>query len=830
MVLGISSRRVSYLWLAAGLLALPGIQCSRSTDSSSPIRLVDRFQAEGVEGAPLQVKETPGLESWMFRRQDEGTDSSPAEAAQNWLAADAITGLKIQENGLAGNSTTDWPLLLAKRSQGLDENDLIHSLEIRLRVSAGSNLSVALLGKDIAPLPKLPEMLRGFPWWERIPVIAGESFQTYQLRFAIERASSEVHHVVLRPTDAAGDFEIEYVRLVSRRQHLARIPSGVGWHGFQDIYRETLVSRSPETLRFELVLPPRPWLDLHVGTVDYPPVNFRVELRPGGGEPRVVLNRTVTTPHRWEETSIDLSQWAGRQVEMGLILEAEEAGSLGFWGTPVIRSSMPPPRLAPKPRLETAAAGPPQGVVLILADTLRKDHLDGYGYRRKTAPLIAEMAARGVRFDHSLVQATWTKVSAPSILTSLYPTAHRVHSFADRISAAADTLAEAYRDAGYSTVAYSSVPFTGKFTNLHQGFEELHESSSLSRQHSSKTAREYVDRLANWLSRHRETPFFVFLHVFDPHDPFEPDRPWNTLWADPSRRDEHTRTEEQMREVISDPLLRLFGMPTREELIRGGVDPEAFVAYNVDWYDGSIRGLDTEVARLMGHLQDLGLDEKTLVVFTSDHGEEFLEHGRSFHGQSTYGELTQVPLILYQPALIPEGLAVDELTQSIDIMPTLLELSQLPVPQQAMGQSLLPLIEAARRVAPREKPAEFLELATRLGWQRRPAVTEKAKTEGGGSPPPRDTESFAIVWDGWKLVHHTVRPEGAPEYELFKFPEDAFDLSDVAAANPEIVQKLADRLGQWREKTLAARLPDALPTQGLSKEELDRFRSLGYIQ
>ena len=99
---------------------------------------------------------------------------------------------------------------------------------------------------------------------------------------------------------------------------------------------------------------------------------------------------------------------------------------------------------------------------------------------------------------------------------------HGVRDFADRLPAAATTLAEVYRQAGYATVSFSSILFTGQFTNLHQGFEEVHEDASLPDRESSKTSREYVDRLLPWLERHRDVPFFAFLHVADPHDPYEP--------------------------------------------------------------------------------------------------------------------------------------------------------------------------------------------------------------------------------------------------------------------------------------------------------------------
>ena len=155
--------------------------------------------------------------------------------------------------------------------------------------------------------------------------------------------------------------------------------------------------------------------------------------------------------------------------------------------------------------------------------------------------------------------------------------------------------------------------------------------------------REFIDRLSAWLETHKDAPFFAFLHVFDPHDPYEPNAPYNTVWADPLKKEEHETQLKEVKKIINEPLRQLFGMPTRDELKRAGFDPDALVNHDQDWYDGSIRGMDVEIARLVERLRDLGLDDRTLIVFLSDHGEEFLDHGRMFHGQTVYGELTQTP-------------------------------------------------------------------------------------------------------------------------------------------------------------------------------------------
>ena len=261
-------------------------------------------------------------------------------------------------------------------------------------------------------------------------------------------------------------------------------------------------------------------------------------------------------------------------------------------------------------------------------------------------------------------------------------------------------------------------------------------------------------------------------------------------------------------------------MPTRAELVKAGLDADAYVNHDVDWYDGSIRGLDTELGRLFERLKGLGLDDRTLVVFTADHGEEFLDHGRTFHGQSVYGELTQVPLMMRWPGVLPAGRVVDEVVQTIDVMPTLLAISGLTAPPEIQGQSLVPLV----------RPSEGSASAS---WRPRPAISEKAVTNPaqGAAPAPHDTEAFAITDGSWKLIHHTKRPNGGPEFELFDVAKDPLNLNDIAARQPEVVQRLAKLVAGWRQMALAARLkPDAEATKGLTQEQLQRLRSLGYVR
>src|SRR5262245_10139259 len=812
-----TQRRCALVACVAVTVAAPAC---RRTEPSNAIRLVAAFKPENVTGAAKPTEAPAPLVQWRF-------DASPGDvpeklvATHGWEATSGVEGLTVRDGRLVGHTTTASPLLHVTRASGLDP-DLLHSIEVRMRASAGTRLAIRFSGDEKPDVKDIQQALQDSPEESSTPIVAGTETRTYSFRRPDSVTSAEMRHVFLRPTDVAGaSFEIESVRLVMRREHVASIPSGVSWQGLSGVFQETLVARSPEILRFDVALPARPWLDLAVGTIEDAAVTFRAAVSRRGGSPQVMLERTITTPHRWEEVPVDLSSFAGESVSVSLEVVGQSPGTLGFWGAPVIRSHGAPPA----PRTTTERLGElPQGVILVWADTLRRDHLDVYGYARETAPVLRRMAAEGARFENCLTQATWTKVSTPSMMTSLYPTSHTITTWDDRLPSTAVTLAEVYRDAGYATFSYASNSFTGQLTNLHKGFEQVHEELSLPDRKTSKTARVGMDRLFAWLDTRKDAPFFAFLSVLDPHDPYKPRPPYDTLFADGRRAKEHERLTEAVRKRITFPFPRRLGMPSRAELVPAGVDPEAWVSYTRDLYDGSIRGLDAEMGRLFERLRALGLESKTLVVFTGDHGEEFLEHGRTFHGQSTYGELNSVPLLIWRPGSIPAGLVVPDIVESIDLMPTLLALGGLPGPAAMQGQSLVALL-----AGPGGRGASGTVRAASNAWQPRPAITEQIQARD--DPPPLDTNSVAIVADGWKLIHNTKRHPPRPEFELFEFHKDRLDSRDVAQDHPELVERLGRELAAWQKKAEAERLkPDVESTKAMSGEELERRRALGYVQ
>ncbi|MEE8524788.1 MAG: sulfatase [Thermoanaerobaculia bacterium] len=794
--------------------ALGCFSCAKAPPSvPESQRLVDVLEPGWIEGRDEELSTAPRPTEWRF-----GVPlSESGSPTGGWQALAGVKKLAVRGGRLTGETTSPNPILRLVRDAGFDDRDPLHEIRLRMKAAAGTMVSVHLAGGEET------EMDRGIfagIWLLNVPLAAGEEMQTYTFRTPWAMRGADVRKIFVRPTESPGaSFEIESVRLVMRREFLAAKPSGISWEGLSDVYRETVVARAGESIRWPLTLPPRPRLELALGALDAHPVTFRVALE-ADGETAIgaLVSRTVTTPSRWEDLVIDLDELAGREVTLRLTLAADAPGTVGLWGSPVVRNRAYPRQQPGSGRRAASSADAPQGVIFILADTLRPDHLGFYGHRRATMPELARLAAEGAVFRDCVAQGAWTKVSAASLLTSLYPTTNGVRLFPDRVASSVTTLAEAYREAGYATLGFSSVLYTGKFSNLHQGYEELHESVSLGGR--SKTARTFVDRLLPWLDHHSEVPFFVFLHVFDPHPPLEPDPPYDSLWADPAGHREHRRDKEAMLEFVADPIRRMLAAPIRDEVLAAGKDPAAFIERELAWYDGSIRGMDRELGRVFERLRELGLDRRTLVAFTSDHGEEFYDHGGVSHSHSVYGELIQVPLVLWSPGRVPPGAVIDETVQLIDVMPTLLELSRLPSPSEVQGRSLMPLLATAAGSEP-----------TGGRWAPRPAISERPPPPAPSIPPLPAVESTALILDGWKLVRHLEPRAGVAEFELYDHRTDSLDQTDVAVEHPEVVERLAELMSAWRKQAAAERPEaDAEAPENLSQEELERLRALGYLQ
>ncbi len=311
-----------------------------------------------------------------------------------------------------------------------------------------------------------------------------------------------------------------------------------------------------------------------------------------------------------------------------------------------------------------------RGYILISIDTLRADHLGCYGYSRATSPFIDSLAARGVVFENAIVQVPGTLPSHMSIFTGLYPAEHDVRAPAGVLAPDIPTLPELFRQRGFKTAGHTEGGYVHGGYGFARGFDEFsHEAKKI----ESDAERTFVRGLEFLRRLGPEERFFLFLHTYTVHDPYFPLERYAALYWDGPAPETFRATG---------PNLAAFNRGKAE------LTPAA-LEYFKACYDASINYVDDVVRDFFANLELLALSDEVTVLLTSDHGEEFLEHGRLVHEQ-IYPESLRVPLIVLHPDL-RRPRRIRTLVESIDIAPTLYEIAEIPPPSMS-GRSLVPLL------------------------------------------------------------------------------------------------------------------------------------------
>ena len=284
-----------------------------------------------------------------------------------------------------------------------------------------------------------------------------------------------------------------------------------------------------------------------------------------------------------------------------------------------------------------------RNVVLISIDTCRADRLSCYGFKRETTPHIDAVAREGVLFRQALTPVPLTTAAHSSMLTGTYPPTHGVHlNNGIALAATNVTLAEVLREGGFRTAAFvGGFPLDPQF-GLNQGFETYDfaftKTSETTAPYSERSAEEVTRPALAWLDQHNAGPFFLFLHYYDPHLPYQPPPPYASAYAD---------------------------------------DP----------YAGEIAYVDQWIGRLVDRLRALHVYDDTLLIITADHGESLGDHGEKSHGFFVYQSTQHVPLVIRAPGNA-KGSRVEGRVSLVDLMPTVLDLTGLNAPERVQGTSL----------------------------------------------------------------------------------------------------------------------------------------------
>lgn len=560
----------------------------------------------------------------------------------------------------------------------------------------------------------------------------------------------------------------------------------------------TLVEVGPSVVRYSLRLPEGAVLAftpvLHpAARAAAAKVSFRVTLRePKGGE-RELWSRVLGPNGESGEVRLPLPGAPGEIVQIGLHVGggAEGRFAWGGWRSPRLLARGPGERFPPPPlpadqeaRGEALRRGlQGSNVLLIVLDAARAEEFGAYGYTRPTTPEIDRIAAQGVVFEDAFTPAVYTLAAMSSVWTSQYPDRnHSEASYAERLPADRLTLAEVLTTARIHSAGFVANAVAGAAMGFDRGFSEFHEVYRTFPDLGSR-AEVFGRLIPGWLDRRGRQRFFAYLHVREPHFPYDPPAPFDTRFGPDApltvaeRRDKTWYTD----------------------VNQGRVDPtQAEIEHLRRLYDGNLAYADREVGRIRDALERDGLWDRTVVIITADHGEQLYEHGYISHSAQVYDESMHIPLIVRFPkGKGPSGIRVKGFVDLLDLAPTVLDVFGLRGADSGRfhGRSLLPVIEGASG-----KPA----ILSRTVW---------------------DRPVYALRDEAYKLIYDTRTGRTL----LFDLRSDPREDRDLSASDPLRTAYYREALQEWVQ-ALRPR-PGAPPAERatISRAQCENLKALGYL-
>ena len=407
---------------------------------------------------------------------------------------------------------------------------------------------------------------------------------------------------------------------------------------------------------------------------------------------------------------------------------------------------------------ETPPAAPPtaRNLVIVTIDTLRADRLGCYGNRGVATPRLDHIAAGGALFEQAAVHVPLTRPSHVSIFTGLLPAEHGIRdNVSPSLASDVPSLAPMLKAAGFRTGAFVSSIVLSRQSGLNRGFDDYSDRFEIDADDArflntiQRPGDVAMREALAWIPSAGDGRFFAWIHLYDPHDPYEPPEPYASRYA---------------------------GRP----------------------YDGEVAWTDELMGRLEGGLERLGLQDKTLLVVTSDHGEGLGEHGETVHGFFVYESTLRVPLIVRGPGVAP-GRRMKGVARSVDLLPSVLDLLGVPAPAgwKGSGRSLAPVLRGTAAMATSEPAyAESLLPLLHYGWS-----------------------DLRALRDGrWKYIQ-------APRPELYDLEADPGETRDLAAEMPARAEALRNGLAAHLSRERAVKTDAA----GVPADLLEKLGALGYL-
>jgi arylsulfatase A-like enzyme len=802
-----------------GLFVLFSAACSSSPDdlpfltAEMPLHFEDHLSDARIFGADVSVDTLqpiewnfpkPGVDWRSFSDAHKGSDF-PRTSVGTEVIEDAIRLALSEKN----SDNRWWPYsgMISTELPGLNREDWSHVV-VRARAAQPGRISLVFGSGG--------ELLKS----AGATLISDGRVHSYKLSIRWEHLADARFEQIgfLFVSRDPGTFDIESAEIVPKAALYAdagvgisqeRIVGNPGDWTEGGHLRRAMYTHAPGRVEYRVKVPEGARFDFGLGIPrNDTPVRFRVTME-SENEVETLFEEEYTDATQWIQRSVDLSHRAGEIVDLVLASDAPQSGAVALWLTPTLTGNS-------QPKVPN--------VIFYVIDGAGADWMSLYGYNRRTTPNLERLAAEGAVFERAYSNATWTKLSTASYMTSLYYSVlggHRTHS--DRIPDNAVTMAEHFNRAGYQTAVFTSNPYAATMSGLERGVGTVHVIDPKVNSTSSKQLHEMYWK---WRDDYPGRPYWAHFQTTDVHENFEPQAPFAGLYVSPQQRAAYKAWDQAVEDA--------GGFFDRTAYERAGVDIESHALFQQGLYDECMAQQDFELGRLVERLKEAGEWDNTVLIVTSDHGYPAGSHRlmEPMGDAAPYLHpfATRIPLVVFWPGHISGGQWFTDPVSMIDVLPTVLDLVGSPPPEVMQGQSLKPLLLQEAGWEPRPVFIDMFAMDFdtgqligsievidgRLGASL--SITSGSRDE---APPNRGTHG-----DG--LQSHYTRREPLVVYDLWNDPYLQHPIND---ARPDLVARFQQLLAEQFEanRTLAQRFLGGDQVE-MTPEELERLKALGYIE
>jgi arylsulfatase A-like enzyme len=778
-----------------------------------PLKFVDHLEKARVEGSRVSVGELEPLEwdlgetgsKWTTFADPGGASLYPRQPAEVETYEGGIR-LKITEEN---PDQTWWPYsgMVISSLPDLNREDWSHVV-VRASASQPARISVVFGSEgDLLKSAGSVMISDGLVHSYRMPI---------RWEYLTDARWDRIGVLVVSKTP--GIFEVTSMQIVPKARLYAGSPVGTSqerivgdpgnWTEGGHI-RRAFYTHAPGRVEFRVQVPARARLDFGLGVLRNDiPVGFRITSE-NGGDVESLFDETYRDATRWTQRSVDLGHLAGKTVKLAFENDSPQNGSIALWLTPTLSGDDRPEY---------------PNVIFYVIDGAGADWMSLYGYNRRTTPNLERLAAEGAVFERAYSNATWTKLSTVSYMTSLYYSVlggHRSHS--DRIPENAVTMAERFGAAGYQTAVFTSNPYAASMSGLERGVDTVHVIDPKVNSTSSSQLHELYWR---WRRENPGQPHWAHFQTTDVHEYFEPQAPFAGLYVSPQQRAAYKAWDKAIEDA--------GGFSDRDAYQRVGVDIETHALFQQGLYDECMAQQDFELGRFVERMKMTGAWENTILIVASDHGYpagshrlmEPMEDAAPF----IHPFATRIPLVVFWPGHISGGQRFNDPVSMIDVLPTLLDLIGLPSEGVMQGQSLGSLLLQTGQWKPRPVFIDMFAMDFDSGqmigsievvdgrWGASLSITSTSRVE---APPNR-----AMHGDG--LESHYTRERPIVVYDLWADPFLQHAINDV---RPDLVANYERMLADQLEANMnLARQFSPGGRVEMTAEQLERLKALGYIE